>query len=163
MSEEKKTNLKSKTHSTSSGSAKIKRTFEGIVMSDKSDKTVVVRIDRVKMHSKYHKRYTVSKNFKAHDEKNEYKIGDKVIIQECRPLSKDKHWRVIGKFGHGLVVGDNIKDKELEELDSAKEVERIEHEVEKVEGNAASKDDDGSVKEKLGEENKDASVEEIEK
>ena len=136
---------------------KIKRTFRGIVVSDKSDKTVVVRIDRVKMHSKYHKRYTVSKNFKAHDEKNEYKIGDKIIIQECRPLSKDKHWRVVGKFGHGLVVGDDIKDKELEELDSAKEVERIEREVEKVEGNAVSENDGGSAKEKPKEENNDSS------
>jgi len=111
---------------------KIKRIFKGIVVSDKSDKTVVVKIDRVKMHSKYHKRYTVSKNFKAHDEKNEYKTGDKVIIQECRPLSKDKRWRVIGKFGHGFVAGDGIQDKELEELnkDTRKQVEAIERKIE---------------------------------
>jgi len=94
------------------------------------------------MHPKYHKRYTVSKNYKAHDEKNEYKPGDKVIIQECRPLSKDKRWRVVGKFGHGIVV-DEIEEKELKELDSAKEVARIEK---KVEENAGSeKDNDGSV------------------
>lgn len=111
---------------------KIKRSFKGIVRSDKADKTVVVKVDRIKMQPKYHKRYTVSKNYKAHDERNEYKIGDKVIIQECRPLSKDKRWRVIGKFGQGLVV-DEIEEKELTELDSVKEVERIERKVEEDE------------------------------
>ncbi|NQU77947.1 30S ribosomal protein S17 [Candidatus Falkowbacteria bacterium] len=108
----------------------IKRKFNGIIVSDKMDKTVVVKVDRVKLHSKYHKRYTVSKNYKAHDEKNEYKIGDKVVIQEVRPLSKDKKWRVIEKVGKGLVV-DEIKEKEMEELDSAKRVAEIEQRVEK--------------------------------
>ena len=139
---------------------KIKRSFKGIVVSDKSDKTVVVRIDRVKLHSKYHKRYTVSKNYKAHDEKNKYKVGDKVIIQECRPLSKDKRWRVVGKFGHGLVV-DEIEEKELAELDSSKEVARIEKRVEEAEasGEEIKKQeieklrDDDNVEEK----NKDSS------
>jgi small subunit ribosomal protein S17 len=61
-------------------------------------KTVVVKVDRVKVHPKYQKRYTVSKRYKAHDEKNEYKVGDKVIIEECRPLSKEKRWRVVGRI-----------------------------------------------------------------
>ncbi|MFH1713308.1 MAG: 30S ribosomal protein S17 [Candidatus Jacksonbacteria bacterium] len=74
-----------------------KRQLAGIVVSNKMDKTVVVKIDRLKIHPKYNKRYTVSKKYKAHDENNEYKIGDKVIIQECRPISKDKKWRVIKK------------------------------------------------------------------
>lgn len=109
-----------------------KRTFKGVVVSDKADKTAVVKVDRIKTHPKYHKRYTVSKNYKAHDERNEYKIGDKVIIQECRPLSKDKRWRVMGKFGQGIVK-DEIEEKELAELDSAREVERIEKKVEEGE------------------------------
>ena len=61
------------------------------------DKTIVVRIDRVTLHPKYKKRFTVSKKYKAHDEKNEYKVGDEVIIQATRPLSKGKRWRVVGK------------------------------------------------------------------
>lgn len=74
-----------------------KRQLAGIVVSDKMDKTIVVKIDRFKIHPKYNKRYVISKKYKAHDKNNEYKIGDKVIIQECRPMSKDKKWRVIKK------------------------------------------------------------------
>lgn len=73
------------------------RRLTGIVTSDKMDKTVVVTITRVKMHPKYRKHYEVCTRFKAHDEKDEYKVGDKVVIQETRPLSKDKRWRVIKK------------------------------------------------------------------
>ena len=72
----------------------IKKQFTGIVVSDKMDKTIVARVDRVKAHPKYGKRYKVSKKFKVHDEKNEHKVGDEVIFVECRPLSKDKRWRV---------------------------------------------------------------------
>lgn len=73
----------------------IRKKFAGIVVSAKMDKTVVVRVDRVKEHPKYKKRFTVSKNYKVHDERNELKEGDKVNFVECRPLSKDKRWRVI--------------------------------------------------------------------
>ena len=72
-----------------------KRKLEGTVVSDKMDKTVVVEVTALKVHSKYKKRYKSSKKYKAHDEKNQYKVGDFVVIQECRPLSKDKRWRVI--------------------------------------------------------------------
>ncbi len=65
------------------------------VVSDKADKTIVVNVDRVRQHPKYHKRYTVSKKYKVHDEKGQFKEGDKVIFIECRPISKDKKWRVI--------------------------------------------------------------------
>lgn len=75
----------------------IKKVFDGIVVSDKQDKTITVRIDRVKIHPKYKKRYTVSKKYKVHDEKNKFKLEDKVSFIECRPLSKDKRWRVIYK------------------------------------------------------------------
>ncbi|MDO8592589.1 MAG: 30S ribosomal protein S17 [bacterium] len=73
----------------------IKRKFSGAVVSDKMNKTRVVEVESTKIHPKYKKRYTVSRNFKVHDEKNQYKIGDKVSFVECRPLSKDKRWRII--------------------------------------------------------------------
>ncbi|MFH1192298.1 MAG: 30S ribosomal protein S17 [bacterium] len=74
---------------------KIKRIFTGIVMSDKADKTIVVKVERTKINSKYKKHYITSKNYKVHDENNNFHIGDKVTFVECRPLSKDKRWRVI--------------------------------------------------------------------
>ncbi len=74
-----------------------KKTLKGEVISDKMNKTVVVEVSRVKAHPKYLKRYTVHKKYKAHDENEEYKQGDIVIIEECKPMSKDKRWRVIGK------------------------------------------------------------------
>ncbi len=73
---------------------KNKRTMKGIVVSDKMDKTVVVKVDTVKTHPKYLKRYKVSKKYKAHDEKNEFKIGDQVLIVEARPMSGEKRWEV---------------------------------------------------------------------
>lgn len=75
-----------------------RRRLQGIVVSDKMAKTVVVRVDRMKIHRKYKKRYTVSRKYKAHDEKREFHIGDKVVIEETRPMSKDKNWRVIKKI-----------------------------------------------------------------
>jgi small subunit ribosomal protein S17 len=73
----------------------LSRQFSGVVVSDKNDKTIVVRVDNVKKHPKYQKRYVVSRRYKVHDEKNAYKVGDKVSFVECRPLSRDKRWRVI--------------------------------------------------------------------
>ena len=72
------------------------RKLKGVIISNKMAKTVVVRVDRLKKHPRYQKYYRVSKKFKAHDEKGEYKIGDTVIIQETRPVSKEKRWRVVG-------------------------------------------------------------------
>ncbi len=74
-----------------------KRKLAGIVTSDKMAKTVVVTVTRIKLHPKYKKHYKVSSNFKAHDENGDYKLGDKVIIEETRPISKEKRWRVISK------------------------------------------------------------------
>jgi len=76
----------------------IKKRLSGIVVSDRMDKTVIVAITRLKEHSKYKKRYKITKRYKAHDEQNKFKVGDKVMIQECRPISKDKKWRVIAKI-----------------------------------------------------------------
>ena len=75
-----------------------KRKLIGTVVSDKMQKTVVVKIDRMKMHPKYLKQYKVSRKFKAHDEKREYHVGDKVVIEETRPLSKEKRWVVVNKL-----------------------------------------------------------------
>jgi len=74
---------------------KNKRILKGTVVSDKMDKTIVVLIERIKEHAQYKKRYRVSKKYKAHDSENKYKIGDKVSIQECKPISKDKKWIVL--------------------------------------------------------------------
>lgn len=63
-------------------------------------KTVVVRVDRLHQHPKYGKHYFMSQKFKAHDEKNEYRMGDIVIIQEVRPLSREKRWRVVELIKH---------------------------------------------------------------
>jgi len=76
---------------------KPKRRLQGVVVSDKMAKTIVVRVDRVKTHPKYLKQYAASKRYKVHDEKNEFKVGDKVIFEESRPYSKDVRWRVVGK------------------------------------------------------------------
>jgi small subunit ribosomal protein S17 len=75
-----------------------KRTLEGKVVSNKMQKTVVVEVERIKEHPKYRRRFKVHKKYKAHDEKNEYKIGDTVSIEECNPISKDKKWKVISKI-----------------------------------------------------------------
>ncbi len=72
-----------------------RRKFSGVVVSAKSDKTIVVEVKTVKVHPKYKKRFTVSSKYKVHDEKNEHREGDKVAFVECRPLSKDKRWRVV--------------------------------------------------------------------
>lgn len=75
-------------------SIKVKK---GVVVSDKMDKTVVVKIDRVKTHPIYKKKFVMSQKFKAHDEKNEYKAGDVVEITETRPISGDKKFKVVRK------------------------------------------------------------------
>lgn len=71
-----------------------KRSFVGIVTSDKMEKTIVVSVSTKKLHRLYKKYVTRVKKCKAHDENNEARIGDKVRIVECRPLSKEKCWRL---------------------------------------------------------------------
>ncbi|MBI4359503.1 MAG: 30S ribosomal protein S17 [Candidatus Jacksonbacteria bacterium] len=77
---------------------KHKRRQTGVITSNAMQKTVVVEITRIKVHPKYRKRYASAKKFKAHDQKNEYKIGDTVTIEECKPISKEKRWKVIQKI-----------------------------------------------------------------
>lgn len=78
-----------------SGKSKI---LKGVVISDKMSKTAVVKVERYKKHPRYNHFYKSSKKYKAHDEKGEFHIGDKVIIKETKPISKDKHFIVIKKL-----------------------------------------------------------------
>lgn len=72
-----------------------KRILKGVVVSDKMDKTIVVSVERMKQHPAYKKRYRTFRKYKAHNPENKYKTGDKVTIQECKPISKEKKWIVL--------------------------------------------------------------------
>ena len=72
-----------------------RRVLQGEVVSDKNDKTVIVRVERRVMHPLYKKFIRRSKKYAAHDEANRFKIGDVVRIRECRPISKTKRWEVL--------------------------------------------------------------------
>ncbi|SNX61415.1 small subunit ribosomal protein S17 [Nitrosomonas ureae] len=78
-------------------SDKLNRTISGKVISDKMDKTVTVLVERRLMHPLYGKFITRSKKYHAHDEVNQYSVGDIVLLEECRPLSKTKNWKVVEK------------------------------------------------------------------
>ncbi|AQX30877.1 MULTISPECIES: 30S ribosomal protein S17 [Bartonella] len=72
-----------------------KRILQGVVVSDKNDKTVVVKVERRYSHPLLQKTVRQSKKYKAHDENNQFKIGDQISIQESKPISKDKRWIVV--------------------------------------------------------------------
>ena len=74
----------------------------GAVVSDKMDKTVSVQVERMTLHPRFKKYIRRRKKYKAHDERNECRIGDRVLIMESRPLSKDKHWRVVATIEKAL-------------------------------------------------------------
>ncbi len=74
------------------------RKFQGTIVSDKMNKTRVVAVTSLKKHKRYLKYYKVTMRFKAHDEKNEYKTGENVWIEETRPMSKEKRWKIIKKI-----------------------------------------------------------------
>ena len=74
---------------------KNQRRLQGTVISNKMSKTAVVEVENTKFHPKYKKQYSVSKKYKVHDEKNTAVVGNKVIFEACRPLSKDKRWRLV--------------------------------------------------------------------
>ena len=84
----------------------------GIVVSDKMDKTIVVRVDRMAKHSLYGKPVLRSKKFMAHDEANDCRIGDKVMIAETRPLSAHKRWEVAQIIERAPVLGAKPQDEE---------------------------------------------------
>jgi small subunit ribosomal protein S17 len=76
-----------------------RRVLEGNIVSDKMDKTVTVLVERRFMHPVYKKYVRKSDKYAAHDETNSYKAGDRVLIEECRPMSKNKRWKVIEGVG----------------------------------------------------------------
>ena len=77
---------------------KNKRKLKGVIVSDKMQKTVVVGVEYWKTNKKYRKQYKMLRKFKAHNENNEYKVGDTVVIEESRPLSREKRWVVVRKI-----------------------------------------------------------------
>ncbi len=86
---------------------------EGVVVSDKMSKTVVVVVERLVRHSKYHKYLRTRARYKAHDEKNQCRIGDRVRIVESRPLSKDKRWAVQAILGRDEGAGEALVGTEV--------------------------------------------------
>ena len=74
------------------------KSIRGTVISDSMDKTVVVDETRIKTHPLYHKQYSLNKRYKAHDEQNQYKIGDQVEITQSKPISKNKKYTVLNKI-----------------------------------------------------------------
>lgn len=80
------------------------RVIQGTVVSDKMDKTVVVSVERRKKHRLYHKVVAFTSRYKAHDEANSCRLGDLVRIEESRPISRDKRWRVIEVLSRGDVA-----------------------------------------------------------
>lgn len=92
---------------------KIKKRLEGVIVSNKMAKTVVVLVERMKLAPKYRKYHKVSTKFKAHDENNEYRLGDKVVIEESRPLSRDKRWKVAKLVSHGKGAADTLSEEPL--------------------------------------------------
>jgi small subunit ribosomal protein S17 len=80
-----------------SASWRKKRRLEGIVVSDKMNKTIVVRVEKLKTHPKYKRRFKSHTKYLAHSQGKEFRIGDRVVIEESRPLSKRKRWKVLSK------------------------------------------------------------------
>ncbi|MAZ40595.1 30S ribosomal protein S17 [bacterium] len=72
-----------------------KKRLKGVVVSDKADKTVTVKVRRFTKHPKYGKFMTIDKKYKVHDENNAHKVGDEVVIESCKPVSKDKSFKVV--------------------------------------------------------------------
>jgi small subunit ribosomal protein S17 len=88
-----------------------RRKIVGVVVKDKMDKSVVIEVEKFLKHPKYHKYLKTKKRYKAHDETNVCKVGDKVLLVETRPLSKDKRWlvkEVIKKEGPVATVQDEV-------------------------------------------------------
>jgi len=75
-----------------------KRQLTGVITSNKMQKTVVVEVESIKHHKKYLRTYKMHKKYKAHTDSGDLAIGDRVVIEECRPMSKDKNWLVIKKI-----------------------------------------------------------------
>ena len=120
-----------------------RRILQGVVVSDKADKTVVVRVERRLMHPLYKKFITRSKRFAAHDAENRCRVGDKVRIQECPPVSKSKAYMVLydETIGKGRTASDtspdDIANDALETIPGAKGPEKAREEAPGTDGKAA--------------------------
>jgi small subunit ribosomal protein S17 len=86
---------KEKSENSGSGKSPILSKKKGVVVSDKMKKTIIVAVNMFKAHPKYRKKYKVTRRYKVHDEENRYKVGDVVEIIPCRPMSKDKAYKVV--------------------------------------------------------------------
>ena len=89
---------------------------EGVVVSNKMDKTVVVVVERLVRHAQYHKFLRQRERYKAHDEKNQCQIGDRVRLIETRPLSRDKRWAVQAILSRSEALADAIAQAEAERV-----------------------------------------------
>ena len=96
-----------------------KRVLSGTVVSDKGDKTIVVRVERRVKHPLYGKIIRLSKKYHAHDEGNAFKLGEQVRIEECKPMSKLKSWTVLDRIGAAPAATDEIKDVDMSKAKSA--------------------------------------------
>ncbi len=106
--------------------------LQGVVVSDKMDKTIVVEVETHKRHAKYQKRVKYSNKYYAHDEKNEAKLGDTVTIMACRPLSALKRFRLVSVDKKALVsikVAEAEAELELKEEQAAEETKEVKAEV----------------------------------
>ena len=101
-----------------------KRVLTGTVVSDKADKTVVVRVERRVKHPLYGKIIRLSKKYHAHDEGNAFKAGEQVRIQECAPLSKLKSWTVLDRVGAAPAAVEEIVDVDVNNLPTEPKAEK---------------------------------------
>ena len=101
-----------------------KRVLTGTVVSDKGDKTVVVRVERRVKHPLYGKIIKLSKKYHAHDEGNAFKAGEQVRIQECAPLSKLKSWTVLDRVGAAPAAVEEIADIDVNNLPTEPKAEK---------------------------------------
>ena len=117
-----------------------KRVLTGTVVSDKADKTVVVRVERRVKHPLYGKIIKLSKKYHAHDEGNAYRAGEQVRIQECAPMSKLKTWEVLDRIGAAKAVAVEIEEPEALNPTSEPAEEKKAEKVEKKPAKKAKAD-----------------------
>ena len=116
-----------------------KRVLTGTVVSDKADKTVVVRVERRVKHPLYGKIIRLSKKYHAHDAANEFHVGEIVRIEECAPVSKLKSWKVVDRIGTAKVGAVEIDEPEIVALSEPEAPKPVEEAIEKPVEEAAEK------------------------
>jgi small subunit ribosomal protein S17 len=116
-----------------------RRTKVGRVVSDKMDKTVVVSVERLQRHPIYKRVIRRSTKFKAHDQDNAARVGDTVRIEESRPLSRDKRWRLVEILGHGIseTASEPMADEAILNPEPKPERETVDRESAGAEGEPA--------------------------